>query len=330
MHIFRIRTSALALMIAALLLVLLATACAEDEGKGTVVLIEQDWDGQTVTTALLGLILEEEMGYTVEKKFAPADSQQMFQGLATGEMDIACCNWPSFSASLLHEFVEDDKSVESVGPNGILGTSHWYMPRYVREGDADRDIDAVAPDLFGYADMNQYKDVFATADTAPMGRLIDHTPAWDYRNQERLEAFGVDFEVHYAGSETAAFAELDAAFKRGEPVMIVIWTPHWSIAKYDLVPIELPDWETGCYEAGMDVSTARFDCGFPIDPVAKLADPDLKDDMPEVYEFLTNVTMTNAQQEEMVLAKVEGGLTDDEVAREWMDANESVWEAWIP
>ena len=90
------------------------------------------------------------------------------------------------------------------------------------------------------------------------------------------------------------------------------------------------DWRRQRYEAGMDVSTARFDCGFPIDPVAKLADPDLKDDMPEVYEFLTNVTMTNAQQEEMVLAKVEGGLTDDEVAREWMDANESVWEAWIP
>ena len=112
--------------------------------------------------------------------------------------------------------------------------------------------------------------------------------------------------------------------------MVVIWTPHWSVAKYDLVSVELPPYKDSCYAAGDDVSTADFDCGFAIDSVAKLAWPGLKDEFPKAYQFLQNFKITNADQSSMVLAKVEAGKTDEEVAREWINANKEIWEAWIP
>jgi len=293
------------------------------ESKGTVILVEQDWDGQLVTTALAKLILEEEMDYTVETKFAPADSAQLFEGLATGEMHWVCCNWPSFSAALLEEYVDTGK-VSRSGQTGIKGTSHVYVPRYVIEVDSERGIAPMAPDLKTHNDLNKYKDLFATADTSPNGRFVDFTPGWDYRNEERLAALGIDYEVVFTGSEAASFAELDAAHKRGEPILLVIWTPHWAPVKYDLVPIQFPH-HPDCYPV-----TERFDCGYTVDDVYKLTWPGLEKDMPKAYEFLKNFQITNDQQTAMVIAKTDEGQTDVEAARIWKDANQDTWKAWIP
>ena len=306
------------------LIVALGLACGED--KGTVYLVDQDWDGQLVTTAVAQILLEDEMGYAVETKFAPADSAPLFIGLETGEFHFVCCNWPSYSAALLDEYVNvDDAPVERVGPVGITGETGWYVPSYVVHGDAERGIDAVAPDLRSVSDLNQYKDVFATSDTGDKGRLLEFVAAWDTRPVERLEAFGADFQVVFAGSEGAALPEIDGAFQRGDPILTYLWEPHWAHAKYNLVQIEMPEYTSDCYPDG-----ESYNCGFATDPVAKLAWPGFKDEFPEAYEFLSNFQMTNAQQNEMVLNLTENDLTPREAAQQWVDANEDVWSAWIP
>jgi len=308
-----------------LLMTLFGASCSSEEDKGPIILIEQDWDGQLVTTAVAKILLEDEMGYTVEQKFASADSAAMFVGMESGEFHFACCNWPSFSAGFLEDFVDTKGTVERVGPTGILGTNGWFIPRYVVEGDSARNIAAVAPNLTGYDDMNQYADVFATTETGKKGRLLDFTPAWDYRNQERLDALGVAFEVFYSGSETASFAEIDGAYNRGDPFLMVMWAPHWSHTKYDMIEIQLPEWTEECYPSG-----ENFDCGWPVDNVAKLAWPELKDKFPKAYEFLQNFTITNEQQNEMVLDVTDNGKDYNEAAQDWVDTNEDIWKNWIP
>jgi glycine betaine/proline transport system substrate-binding protein len=321
----RLRNYFPVLLTLALIMVLFGAACSSEEDKGPIILIEQDWDGQLVTTAVAKILLEEEMGYTVEQKFAAADSAAMFAGLESGEFHLACCNWPSFSAGFIEDFVDNRGAVERIGSTGILGSNGWFVPRYVIEGDSARGISPVAPNLASYGDMNQYTDVFATTETGEKGRLLDFTPAWDYRNQERLDALGVDFEVFYSGSETASFAEIDAAYQRGAPFFMVMWAPHWSHTKYDMVEIQLPQWTEECYPSG-----GNFDCGWPSDDVAKLAWPGFEEDFPEAYEFFQNFTITNVQQNEMVLAVTDDGKDYAEAAQDWVDANEDIWSAWIP
>ena len=106
---------------------------------------------------------------------------------------------------------------------------------------------------------------------------------------------------------------------------MVMWAPHWSHAKYDLVEIDIPDYTSDCYPEGTE-----FACGWPYDDVAKLAWPGLEDDFPKAYAFFQNFTITNDQQNEMVLAVTEGGKTYEEAARDWVTANKSVWSSWIP
>ena len=299
---------------------------AQSDERGTLYLVDQDWNGQLVTTAVAQILLEQEMGHTVATKFAPADSAPLFIGLETGDFHFVCCNWPSYSADLLDEYVNaDGGTVERMGTVGISGETGWYVPSYVINGDAERGIAPVAPDLSTVSDLNKYASVFATSDTGTKGRLLEFTPAWDTRPDERLEAFGADFQPVFAGSEGAALAELDAAFQRGDPILTYLWEPHWAHAKYNLVQIEMPEWTSDCYPEG-----DNFNCGFPTDPVAKLIWPGLEEEFPEAYAFLSNFQMTNAQQNEIVLNLTENDLTVRQAAQEWVDANEAVWRSWIP
>jgi glycine betaine/proline transport system substrate-binding protein len=309
----------------ALIVVLAVAACGgSDEPKGTVVIVDQDWDGQLVTTRVVQILLEQEMGYTVETKFAAADSAPLFIGLESGDFHFVCCNWPSYSFALLDEYVNPggNESVERLGSTGIVGETGWYTPSYVVEG-----ADAPAPGLDNWDELDQFKSVFATADTGESGRLLGFTPAWDDRSQERLEAMGADYQVVFAGSEAAALSELDGAFNRGDPVLTYLWEPHWAHAKYNLVQIEMPPLTDDCYPAG---NADFFECGWPADDVAKLVWPGLNEEFPEVYEFLSNFQMTNAQQNEMVLNVTDNEITPLEAAQAWVDANEDVWKEWIP
>ena len=166
----------LSMVVALAMLFAVSLACAQDseddadaddpEARGTLYLVDQDWNGQLVTTAVIQILLEQEMDHTVATKFAPADSAPLFIGLETGDFHFVCCNWPSYSASLLKEYVdaEDGAKVERMGTVGIVGETGWYVPSYVIEGDAERGIDAVAPNLRAVGDLNQYASVFATSD----------------------------------------------------------------------------------------------------------------------------------------------------------------------
>ena len=120
-------------------------------------------------------------------------------------------------------------------------------------------------------------------------------------------------------------AEVDASYKRGDPVLFVVWEPHWAHAKYDLTQLEMPAWTEACYPDGPE-----FNCGWAPDPVAKLVWPGLKDQSPEAYQFLNNFTITTAQQNEMVLNVGQEGMTPLEAAQLWIDANEDIWKPWIP
>ncbi len=324
----------LSMIMALVLVVPLAFACtqaaeegaAESDARGTLYLVDQDWNGQLVTTAVAQILLEQEMDHTVATKFAPADSAPLFIGLEKGDFHWACCNWPSYSAALIEEYVDGEGAqVERMGPVGIKGETGWYVPSYVVEGDAERGIDPVAPDLKTVGDLNQYRSVFATSDTGDKGRLLEFTAAWDTRPEERLEAFGADYQVLFAGSEGAALAEVEAAFERGDPVLTYLWEPHWAHAKYSLVQVEMPEWTPDCYPDGSD-----YNCGFPTDVVAKLAWPGLKAEFPEAYEFLSRFQMSNEQQNEIVLNLTANDLTVRQAAQEWVDANEAVWRPWIP
>ena len=181
-----------------------------------------DWTGGAVTCEIIHQILEGEMGYKVKRITMPS-GPGVNEGLRAGDLDFACETWPSYSTTKEKYVTEygGDGSVDYIAPVGVVGQSGYFVPRYLVEGDG-----AKAPNLKTHADLNQYKDLFKTLESGDKGRLIGcPVAAWECKDAERVAGLGLDFQVVELGSETAHFAEMQAAYKRGEPFLAYGWTP---------------------------------------------------------------------------------------------------------
>ena len=283
---------------------------------------EGDFTGNLISCQLLSNILEDEMDYRV-KRAALATGPTMWAAVSGGDIDVACENWPSYTPHSATYIVEQggDGTVTFLGEMGVVGSSGYYVPRYILEGDADRGIEAVAVGLSSHEQLNEYVDVFKTLESGDKGHLLGcPVPAWVCQDQDRIDGLGLNFTATELGSETAHFAEVQAAYKRGEPFIAYAWEPHWVHAEMDLVEIALPTPTADNWPAS----------DWPDDLAFNFGNTEFVEENPDVAALFRNQNLSNADQSKMIYEVEVNGRDLGEVVQEWMDANQDVWRAWIP
>ncbi len=309
--------------IAALGLVIgLAVTPVANAGEGTIKIAQNDWTGQFIDINLAKIILEEEMGYDVELIFADYGAQ--WQGIANGDLDFTMEIWPDWSIDDHKKYIDEKGLVEVIGPLGVIGSTGWFVPTYVIKGDSERGIEPMAPDLKSWEDLNKYVDLFKRPESGDKGYALDSVPAWQNFNEDRIEHLGLNYVNIYAGTEGAFFAEIEAAYKRGEPILAVnMWEPHWFMGKYDFTEIELPPYSDECWET-------THACDWRPAVLYNVARVGFRDEFPDAYQLIANMTLTTAQQQAMLILIDDEGLSVEEGVRLWMGDNEDVWRTWIP
>ncbi len=313
-------------VLVAALAVLSGHAAVDAEANDPIRIAENDWTGNLVTINLAKNVLEHE-GYEVELVFADYTAQ--WAGLAAGDLDVAMEIWPSFSVAAHDEWIDEKGAVEVIGELGVVGKSGWYVPTYVIEGDAERGIEPMAPDLRTWEDVNRYAELFARPETGDKGFCIDAVQSWEIHNEERLANLGVNLVNVYAGTEGALVAEIESAYAKGEPLFICdMWTPHWVQAVYDLTEIMLPPYTDACYGVGTE-EPATYACDWPSDVTYNVARVGFRDENPRAYEVLQAMHLaTEEQQKMLVLVDIDGHSVEDAVAM-WMEANQDTWMSWL-
>ena len=169
------------------------------------------------------------------------------------------------------------------------------------------------------------------------GRLIGCPVAgWNCHDQKRLDLLGLDFVADELGTETAALAEAQGMYDRGEPFLMYLWEPHWFFGVNELVGVKLApnktcdtfteanNWET----CGADSWPAT---GWAVDYPMNYGNPDTfaKPENQKALEFFGKMALSNADQAAMLVKVREGGELNDVLA-EWKANNKSTWEKWLP
>lgn len=294
---------------------LTAAACGGGDDKGeTINIVENAWTASAVGAAILENLIENELGYQAE--IVKIDENAMFAGLADGSLDLVSELWPSGVVAEEQAFLDSGEVVD-VGPLGAVGQIGWFVPDYVV---------AENPALATWEGLKdpEVAKTFATAETGDLGRFLGTDPAYSTVDEPLVANLGLPFQVVYSGSEATTVAEIDSAVAAQEPIILYWWTPTAAVGKYNLVEVELPEYTEGCADVIEEVS-----CGYPSDPLRKLAGAGLEEKAPEVWAMFQNFTLTNEQQLEL-LPKVEiDQRPAAEVAQEWIDANEAIWSTWL-
>ncbi|MEM9146455.1 MAG: ABC transporter substrate-binding protein [Pseudomonadota bacterium] len=274
-----------------------------------------EWTGQHVSTHIAGQMLER-AGYQVE--YVTAGYMNMWQAMADGEIHGAMEIWTSNVSESFSELEKAGKIVDISGLE-LEAKEGFAYPAHVAE---------LCPGLPAWEALKDCAIQFATAETVPMGRLVDYPADWGTPGADRAAGLELPYKAVPAGSEGALIAELRASTEKKSPLLIVFWQPHWAMSAYDVQFVDLPVGTPECYEdpAWGPNPNATSDCDFIPTRIFKAGWAGLADKWPAAFEILEAYTLSTAVQQPL-MGKVDvDGRPVEEVVAEWMDANEASWK----
>jgi len=299
--------------LAAVVLVAVLLASCGGGGTETITLVENPWPASELNVAVAKIIIEEELGNPVE--IVALDENAQWDAISGGDVDASLEVWPSGHTERIAEYIDDLGTVENGGLLGPVGEIGWFVPTFVVDEH---------PELATWEGYLEPAADFSSAETGELGRFLGADPSWVQYDEQIIANLGMPFQVVWTGSEDALLAEVTSAYNRNEPVLFYFYSPHALFQEYDLTQVELPAYSDECY-----ADPAAIDCAYPKDELLKIFNADLADKDADVHTFLSNMNYGSDAQIEM-LAMLNEGMTVEEAAQAWVDANEDVWSGWLP
>jgi len=290
------------------------------ESKEPVKIAMINYSGDNILSYVYGKLIQK-LGYNIE--YVVADYTGQFTGLAEGDLTIGSMGWDTTGKQLMADaWASGD--VLNMGNFGVAVTEDWWYPLFAKEKCPG------LPDWHALLEP-ECAASFATADTAPKGKFLSGPVSWSGTDAERIEALGLDFEVIYAGSDASLMSDFVASIKREQPVVGWAWEPYWMPSIYPGEFVVWPEYEDACYT---DPSWGpnpdmTHDCGRPMGSMWKLAWSGGEEIWPKAYDVYRKYVLDVQTAGEMVYRSDIDGIPTEQVAQEWIDANEAIWSEWL-
>lgn len=262
----------------------------QDEKKKIAKLVYVNWAEGVAYTHLAEVILEEKMGYEVE--ITAADVAPAYAAVAQGDQDAFMESWlPYLQKQYIKKFGSDLVDLGHVYKNTRMGL---VVPEYV-------DINTIS-------ELNEHSEKFGgkiTGIDAGAGIMVT-------TDEELIPAYDMDLEL-MASSGPAMTAALKESIDKQEWIVVTGWTPHWIFGRWDLKFLEQDQeevWGTG--------------------NIHIFGRKNLKEEKPELAEFLSNMQFSQAQLADLMLKVRESDASITTVVRTWLQAHPDLIDSWIP
>jgi glycine betaine/proline transport system substrate-binding protein len=288
---------------------------------GTVTIAINPWDGSAADAEVAKVVLAKQLGVTV--KLVNIDENAVWAGLDSGQIDANLEVWPSGHAKDIKTYITDKKTVVDAGLLGPTGKIGWYIPKYVADAH---------PEYTSYQglDTPAAAKYFATAETGSKGQFLLGDPSYVSYDEEIIKNLRLPFKVVVGGGEAALITALGTAFKDKSPLLFYFYKPQWANSKYSLVAVKLPPITAQCSaSAAGQGKDGKYNCDYPTDPLLKAVSAKLQTKNPKVFKFLQKMNWTGGDQDLVTSYKNADGLTMAAAAQKWVDANPTVWKAWL-
>lgn len=242
----------LSIILVVSLLVLTVVGCSGDSGSSNkkIRFADAGWDSNKLHNAIAGTIAEELWDYSWTE--TPGATTVLHEGLLNGEVDIHMEEWTDNLATYKEDLA--DGKLTELGVNFDDNFQGIYVPRYVIEGDSERGIEAMAPDLKNIEDLKKYPEIFQDEEDKDMGRMYGGIPGWEvdeilYNKFEHYN-MGETFIYFRPGSEAALATAITSAYEKGEAVAAYYWEPTWLLGLYDMVLLDDAPFDENTYKEG--------------------------------------------------------------------------------
>ena len=173
----------------------------------------------------------------------------------------------------------------------------------------------------------RYKDLFQDQEVPSKGRFHNSPPGWlcTTINEEKFASYGLDeyFNIFGTGSDTALVTSMVNAYEKGHPWLGYYWEPTWVMGKLEMTRLEEPDYNQEAWNRDKG-------CAYPSAKVFKGINTGLKDQAPEIIDFLEKYETTLDQNNDMLsyLNSVNGDT--EKAALYFLKEYPGIWQSWLP
>ena len=304
-----------------LLLMVLPTSTFAQNPDKEIVFADAGWDSIKFHNAVAGLIAEKLYGYSWRE--VPGSTTVLHEGLIKGEIDIHMEVWTANIATYEKDLAEG--RFKDLGVNFDDNYQGLYVPRYVIEGDPERGIKPLAPDLKYVWDLKNYPDVFPDAETPNMGRVYGAIPGWEVDTilHNKYLYYGLDDSFIYfrPGSDAALASAITSAYEKGEPIVAYYWEPTWLLGKLDMVLLQDKPYDAATYKEGKTE--------LPAVNVTVGVSNDFYDKDPAMVEFLTKYRTSSALTSEALAYMQDTGADYEETAKWFLQEHDELIDEWL-
>ncbi len=247
------------------------------------------WTENTAVSNLTKVLLEEELGYEeVTIRIVPLS--RVFEDVENGDLEAFQDVWlPNHQAQI--DEVQDD----------IVQLDPWYQ--------GETEFGVAVPYYMDVTSIDQLNQTGAELifGIEPESVIMEAIP------EEVIPAYGLEQKLVESSTE-GMLSEVDNRYNNGEEFAFIAWSPHWMNQVYDFRYLEDPQDALGELDESAEISS--------------IVNEDLPDYDPVAYAFLSALTLTEEQVNDLedTINTVGDPL---EGARTWAQNNPNVIEPWI-
>ncbi len=256
----------------------------------TVNIVYVEWDSEIASSNVIKAVIEEELGYNCDLLSVPLTA--LWESIATGDQDVTVAAWLPSLQKKQHEAYKHQ--VEDLGAH-LKGTQ----------------IGLAVPDYVPLDSIGELKEYSEKFDNKIVG--IDPNAGIMKKTEKVIKSYDLSNEYELiTGSDSTMTTILGNAIEDNNWIVVTGWTPHWKFAKWDLKYLEDPK---NIYGKEEEIHT--------------IVREGLKNDMPEVYNFLDNFQWEASDMEEVMLLIQKEENTAEDAAEIWIKKNNDLVKNWI-
>lgn len=264
------------------------------------------WVGYTASAQVVTEV-GKDLGCTITQTTLD-EAATTYDAMEAGSVDVIIEDW---GGGRWQEWV-DRGAITELGSNGNIGLIGMYVPVWMAEE---------YPDITDGANLNKYAELFQTPESGDKGAWYEGPPGYTTIGEKIIEANDLDFKIINTGSEAALIELFTQASENKTPALGYFYEPQNFLAKVPLARVNFPasDWTDAAKASGLT--------DYPETPLVKLATTTLAESGDPFANLVANFEWTNDDQNGVAL-DIESGMSPEEAARKWIDANPDKVAAW--
>ncbi len=306
-------------VVAAAVALAAATTATATQGAscGTVTLNEQAWVGSTANTYVAKHVLEKFLGCTV--KITQIAEIPVYEAMARGKVDAVLEDWQHVDQ--YKQYAQKQKVVVLAGWNGLVGHIGWFIPTYLLKQH---------PEFRSWKGLKGKELLFKSPESGNQGMFLGGDPSYVQKDQQLIEALGLNFKHVSVGAEPAQVARWTQLYKQRKPFIMYWWTPQYLHAQYKLSEVQLPKRFPGCKDdakAGGDPK--QYACAYDSIKLMKVFSKEFAQSGSPAVAVLKRWRWTNEDQNRVAFLIAGKRMKPDAAAEQWVKANMAKVKKWL-